>query len=238
MHARRLTSLARTVLRSRLGITITLVAAIIGTSMVGLASAVTTGLIYACVNNSSGTIKVVSSCTLCADNEIQLVWNVDGTTGATGATGATGPMGATGPQGATGAPGPQGPPGPAGATGATGAPGATGATGPTGADGAIGPTGPKGDPGAIGPTGPSGALSPALVTNSFLVPHGTIFSPGHATVTTSCPSGKHVTGGGARAVFGGVDSASPTGDLSGFTVAASNTDPINSGFIEVWVICG
>jgi len=52
---------ARALLRSRLAMAITIAAAIIGSSTVGLATAVTTGLIYACVNNGSGTIKVVSA---------------------------------------------------------------------------------------------------------------------------------------------------------------------------------
>jgi len=116
---------------------ITLVAAIVGASTVGLAGAITTGLIYACVNNSSGTIKIVSATTECSNNEIQLVWNaqgVAGPTGPAGPTGATGPTGPTGPQGPTGATGP------------------TGAQGPTGA---AGPTGPKGDPGNLGLAGRS-----------------------------------------------------------------------------------
>ncbi|HKY49946.1 MAG TPA: hypothetical protein VJP45_01700, partial [Candidatus Limnocylindria bacterium] len=62
-------------MKSKPGITALLVAAIIGTASVGLAGAITTGLIYACVNNGSGTIKVVSAEAACSSNEILLVWN-------------------------------------------------------------------------------------------------------------------------------------------------------------------
>src|SRR6266545_5030478 len=89
-------------LSSRLGIALALAAAIVGTSTVGFAGAITTGLIYACVNNSSGTIKIVSATTSCANNEILLVWNGEGSQGPTGATGPEGPTGPTGPTGATG----------------------------------------------------------------------------------------------------------------------------------------
>ncbi len=77
---------------------ITLAAAILGMSTVGLAGAITTGLIYTCVNNSSGTIHIVSATTVCATNEVALSWNTEGPQGATGPTG---PTGATGPSGAT-----------------------------------------------------------------------------------------------------------------------------------------
>jgi hypothetical protein len=76
-----------------------LTAAIVGTATIGFAGAITTGLIYACVNNSSGTIKIVSPTTNCANNEILLVWNGEGTQGPAGPMGSTGPTGATGPTG-------------------------------------------------------------------------------------------------------------------------------------------
>jgi hypothetical protein len=103
-----LKSFARSFLSSRPGMVITLVAAIIGSTAIGLAGAAATGVIDACVNNSSGTIKIVSATAQCANNEIRLVWNADGVAGATGPTGATGATGATGPTGATGATGPSG----------------------------------------------------------------------------------------------------------------------------------
>src|SRR2546423_6224066 len=88
----------RVFVRSRPAMVITLAAAIVGTSAVGLAGAITTGLIYACVNNSSGTIHIVTPTTICATNEVALSWKTEG---ATGATGPAGPTGATGPSGAT-----------------------------------------------------------------------------------------------------------------------------------------
>lgn len=86
----------------RFGAVLLLAAAILGTLTASLAGAITTGLIYACVNNSSGTIKVVSATSTCANNEILLVWNGEGTQGPAGPTGPTGPTGATGPTGSTG----------------------------------------------------------------------------------------------------------------------------------------
>jgi hypothetical protein len=82
--------------------------------------------IHSCVNNSSGTIKIVSPSTTCANNEVPLDWNAEGPAGAqgpqgekgdkgdTGATGPQGPQGEKGDAGAAGPPGPQGPPGAAG----------------------------------------------------------------------------------------------------------------------------
>ena len=100
-----LNSFVRGLLTSKPGMVITLVAALIGTTTIGLASAAATGVIDACVNNSSGTIKIVSATTQCSNNEIRLVWNAEGSAGLPGATGATG---AVGPTGATGATGPTG----------------------------------------------------------------------------------------------------------------------------------
>lgn len=58
---------------------------------------VSNSLIYACVNNGSGTIHIVAAGASCQTNEISLVWN------------AQGPAGPPGPQGPAGSPGPQGP---------------------------------------------------------------------------------------------------------------------------------
>jgi hypothetical protein len=84
---------------------IVLVAALIGATMVGFAAATTAGVIYACVNNSSGTIHIVSATTTCTSNEVALSWNTEGPPGATGAAGPVGLTGATGSSGAAGAPG-------------------------------------------------------------------------------------------------------------------------------------
>jgi hypothetical protein len=119
------------------------------------------GAVYACVNDSSGTFKIVPADTICGVNESLRLWSVIGPIGPTGPTGATGATGATGETGATGATGATGPQGPAGVDGVDGATGPTGAQGPTGPagtdglDGAIGPTGPQGIQGVPGPEGPA-----------------------------------------------------------------------------------
>jgi Phage Tail Collar Domain/Collagen triple helix repeat (20 copies) len=162
-----LNAFARGFFGSRIAMTVTLVVALVGTTMIGLAAATTAGVIYACVNNSSGTIKIVAATDTCPANWTALSWSDQGSAGATGATGATGPAGATGatgPAGATGAAGTNGTNGTNGATGATGAAGATGAvgaSGPQGPTGATGPQGAKGDTGASGATGPAGPAGTA-----------------------------------------------------------------------------
>src|SRR5467141_1868538 len=84
----------------------------------GLAPAqVSNSLIYACVNNGSGTIHIVAAGAPCQSNEISLVWN------AVGPQGPAGPVGPAGAPGAVGATGPQGPQGSAGPAGAAGPPG-------------------------------------------------------------------------------------------------------------------
>jgi len=90
------------------------------------AQAVSNSLIYACVNNGSGTIHIVAPNATCQSNEISLVWNAAGPQGPAGPTGAQGPAG---PQGIQGPPGAQGP---AGAAGATGPQGPIGPAGPPG----------------------------------------------------------------------------------------------------------
>jgi hypothetical protein len=132
------------------------------------------GVIHACYDNQSGSVRIIDSAggnpKGCGNKEIALTWNQQGlqgpvgppgpqgpkgdigATGATGAqgekgdTGATGPAGPAGPQGDKGETGAVGPAGPAGPAGAQGEKGATGATGPAG------PQGPKGDTGAAGPS--------------------------------------------------------------------------------------
>jgi len=217
---------------------ITIAAAIIGSSTVGLATAVTTGLIYACVNNGSGTIKVVSATTACAANELQLEWNAQGVAGPPGPTGPTGPSGPTGPTGATGATGETGPTGPMGATGPIGPTGATGATGARGATGATGPTGATGETGATGP-----AATPVLTAGRYTVPAGSIGNPAHLDATTPCPSGRHVTSFTSGRTIVDVslaaiiDFSGPSSDLTGWRIVATNVDILFPAIIEVQVIC-
>lgn len=101
----------------------------------GAAQAQQTQSIYACVNNNSGTIRVVAPGATCENSATLFVWNT------------IGPIGPQGPQGPAG---PAGPQGPAGGTGATGL---AGPAGPAGAPGATGPAGPQGPAGAQGPAG-------------------------------------------------------------------------------------
>src|SRR4029077_4774425 len=87
------------------------------------------GVIFECVNNSSGSLKILTppypspftSATACHNNET--LYTVEGNPGSAPPAelpGATGPTGPTGPSGPTGATGPVGPQGPIGLTGATG----------------------------------------------------------------------------------------------------------------------
>ena len=121
--------------------------------------------IAACVNPSTGAIRIVASVAQCVAGETGTVWAVVGPVGATGVTGAAGAQGATGPAGATGAQGP---------AGATGAQGSTGATGPVGAIGTTGPAGPQGPAGATGAAGgqvwSSSILLPATFATQVIIP--------------------------------------------------------------------
>jgi hypothetical protein len=72
---------------------------------------------YACVNKSTGAVRVVSKTTVCKSTENKIMWNEIGPAGPAGPKGATG---ATGPQGPSGPQGPQGPQGPTGAQGPQG----------------------------------------------------------------------------------------------------------------------
>lgn len=134
-----------------------------------------------------------------------------GTTGAQGAAGPQGPPGNVGPQGAQGDPGvpgpagQQGPPGAAGATGPAGPvgpPGPVGAPGAAGATGPAGPAGPPGTAGAAGPAGPTGPAGPAGPSDSqVLAPVAGTSAGGLAagqsfSLTSTCPAGKKILGGG------------------------------------------
>jgi hypothetical protein len=81
--------------------------------------------IYACVNNNSGQVQIVSQSTVCSNNHTKTTWNIAGPTGPIGPAGPAGPTGPTGQAGDAGPAGPQGP------TGQTGEQGPTGPAGPT-----------------------------------------------------------------------------------------------------------
>src|SRR3954452_22988702 len=115
---------------------------VVATTAVGLAGCLVTGasaqvttpptvagIIYSCVNKTTGAVQIVSKSTKCPTGTKATNWN------------GTGPVGPAGPTGATGATGATGPAGPAGPTGAAGAQGEQGIQGETGATGAQGEQG-------------------------------------------------------------------------------------------------
>lgn len=81
--------------------------------------------ISACVNDTSGTLKIVEAGASCGIHQHLLTW---------GEGGEQGPIGPQGPEGPQGEPGPQGPAGPQGETGVQGE---TGPQGPAGGTGAV-----------------------------------------------------------------------------------------------------
>ena len=166
----------------------------VGLTAAGAAAAATSGTINACVNNSSGELKIVGATATCGTNETLLTWNQQG---------------------------PQGIQGPAGPKGDTGATGPAGTNGTNGIDGATGPTGPKGDTGATGPAGTNGTngvsryqrvvlANVVVATNGVPTTTATNLLPDGTTATLAnscgqacslfayCPSGLVPLGGGYR----------------------------------------
>ena len=103
-----ISSRLRGVLGSGPALVVLLVAAIVGTATIGAAGAASTGLISACVNTSSGTIRIIApgvktppgdASGTCAKNETLLSWNAQGIQGPPGPTGPQGPQGPAGPAG-------------------------------------------------------------------------------------------------------------------------------------------
>ncbi len=84
------------------GILMAVVGGFIATGVTSLVSAhgSDASKIHACVNNSSGTIKIVGVSDTCKNNESALDWNIQGQPGAAGAAGPAGPVGPAGPAGA------------------------------------------------------------------------------------------------------------------------------------------
>jgi hypothetical protein len=242
--------LARGIFHGKPGMVITLVVALVGTTGLRVAGAASTGLISACVNTSSGVLRIVTpgagpsrdrdgeaegdrSPNRCAAHETLLAWNIQGVPGPQGAAGAAGTAGAqgpVGPAGATGGAGPAGPIGPAGPTGAMGAMGATGATGPAGA---IGPQGPTGAPGQAG-----GVSGYEIVTAGPFVSPSAGGSFGGWSITVDCPSGKKVVGGGGSATsdFAGLSTSAPVG-VSSWRILMPLTPTISNYFATAYAIC-
>ena len=71
-------------------------------------------VLFGCVNNSSGAIRIVDQSTVCTSTEHKIHWNQVGPRGPQGNQGNQGPRGFQGPQGPQGPQGLQGPQGPAG----------------------------------------------------------------------------------------------------------------------------
>jgi hypothetical protein len=81
------------------------------------------GVVHACVQKSSGQVRVLAAGESCRATEVGVDWGLAGPRGAQGPAGPqgpTGPQGTQGPQGPQGAQGPQGPEGPQGPQGPAG----------------------------------------------------------------------------------------------------------------------
>lgn len=129
-----------------LGIILTACLLVVSLSTGVLASAPQTPTIYyACVQNATGAIKIVSQNFTCPTGSHKIQWNQ------------LGPAGPTGPQGLQGVQGQTGPAGP---------------VGPTGPQGQTGPAGPTGPQGPQGPAGQNGASQGYFGTNNAAVSLG------------------------------------------------------------------
>jgi len=103
-----------------------------GVAMIPSTAAAQNSVIYACVRNASGQVRIVASPAACSKTEVAVQWSVIGAQGPAGEVGPQGPIGPAGPvgsPGATGLPGEIGPEGPQGVPGAQGEPGLAGASG-------------------------------------------------------------------------------------------------------------
>ena len=142
-------------------------------------------LIHACVNNTSGELKIVGANAACPNNYRALDWNIQGSAGQQGPIGPAGPVGPVGPVGAVGPVGPIGPMGPIGPQGLQGLPGLQGEQGSQGLQGEQGPQGLQGIQGLAGISGLEvvNADSDFQTTNVI-------------DISVRCPAGKQVIGGG------------------------------------------
>jgi len=81
------------------------------------------GTFFGCVNNATGSVRIVSGTTVCMSSEHRIHWNQKGPQGPQGAQGPQGLQGPEGPQGQKGLQGPQGLQGQQGLQGPQGPPG-------------------------------------------------------------------------------------------------------------------
>ena len=86
---------------NRVLIGVAVVATLLGAGTV-ITLADTGGVIFACVNNSNGSVRIVAAQVSCKPNETAAHWNVIGPAGPPGPQGPAGPAGAQGPPGESG----------------------------------------------------------------------------------------------------------------------------------------
>jgi hypothetical protein len=127
------------------------------------------GTIRACVDASTGEIRIVAAGTPCAPGSVVLKWNLQGPAGARG------PAGPAGPLGPTGAAGPAGPVGPAGAAG------------PPGPEGPAGPSGIANVHYILGGMVPNTAVARAICPTGTIVTGGGGFSVNGAALQQNYP---------------------------------------------------
>jgi Collagen triple helix repeat (20 copies) len=137
--------------------------------------------IFACVNATSGAVRIVAQGVACRTPESLVTWNV---------VGPQGPPGPAGPAGALGPPGPQGPAGPAGPQGSAGQQGPAGPQGMSGERGPYGPAGPKGEPGQASALRHVEGAGDAIACNEGEVLVAAICKEGPATVQGAAAGAK------------------------------------------------
>ena len=175
-----------------------------------------TALIHACVNNTSGELKIVGANASCPNNYRALDWNIQGPAGQQGLIGPMGPIGPQGLQGERGLQGEQGLPG------------------LSGLQGEQGPQGLQGQQGIQGPAGISG-LEVVEATSWTQV-------AARIDVESQCPDGKQVLGGGYSSAGNNSNISFVTNAPFGsswFATAVTNDYPnVRSGWsVRAFAIC-
>jgi hypothetical protein len=160
------------------------------------------GVIQACYQQSSGTLRVIDSNPIvgggkCSVAEKPLNWSQRGPTGARGATGLRGPTGADGINGTNGA---------------------RGATGPTGADGINGTNGARGATGPTGQTGRQGPPGPTFVATGLVAPDGSV-----SLVQGPVPTVTHPNTGAYTFAISGLGTGCPLPQFMGYFTTANIT---------------
>ena len=197
-----------------------------------------TALIHACVNNTSGEIKIIGANATCPNNYRALDWNIQGPVGQQGPIGPVGPVGPVGPAGPIGPIGPIGPQGLQGERGLQGEPGPQGLQGEQGPQGEPGPQGLPGQQGIQGVQGPAGISGLEIVRASS----GTQ-SLALIEVYVECPAGKNVLGGGYSTSGHNLNISvvqnGPNGSNQWAVAAITNDypNPRLDWTVDAWAIC-